>query len=288
MMFIFAADHREGLKSAIFKTKKELNKKQIQQMHEFKEMILESFIDASKDKIMNPYACLLMDEHYGEVQLKKAKKLGLNIIIPVEKSGVDTFEFEYKKNFKEHIKKFNPKYVKILIHFNPANTKDNKKSVRNIKILNEYIKKTKSKLLIELLIKPTKKELKRYGQKKFDMNIRPGLTIDSIHMFNSAGIYPEIWKLEGFEKEEDLAIVAFATGSAKIVILGRSESMDKVLKWIKIGAKNKKVCGFAVGRTIFLDALKKYYHKKISRDRAITIMAERYQIIADSYLKAKL
>ncbi|MBI2671171.1 DUF2090 domain-containing protein [Candidatus Woesearchaeota archaeon] len=284
-LLILAADHRTTLKSDILGIKKELNRKQLETIHDFKAMILEAFNLAIKNGLNKSDCALLLDEDFGEIQLKEAKENGVKIIIPVEKSGQKIFDFNYGRNFIQHIEKFHPDYVKVLLHFNPANTEHNKKSLKNLRIISNYLKTTNYKFLLEVLINPTEEQLKQYGRKGFDIKLRPLLTVKTIKQLHKAGIYPHIWKLEGGDRKQDINMVSSIVDYAKIVILGRSESMAKVLKWIGIAAKNKKVIGFAVGRTIFMKALQDFYSKKITREKAIKIMASRYYKICKFYLE---
>lgn len=284
-LMIFAADHRSTLKTNIMNIKNSPSRKQLEYLHDFKAMILESMTMAINKGLNKEDCALLMDEDYGEKQLRLAKKNGIKIIVPVEKSGQKTFDFNYGKNFPEHIEKFNPDFVKVLLHFNPKNGAENEKSLKNLRILNNYLSAKEYRFLLEVLIDPTEKQLKEYGKKKFNTGIRPLLTVEAIKQLHNAGIYPSVWKLEGYEKKESYKLISAEIGDGKIIILGRSESMEKVLKWINIGCKNDKVIGFAVGRTIFMNALKKYYAKKISRESAIKIMANRYYKISKFFLK---
>ena len=171
----------------------------------------------------------------------------------------------------------------MLIYFNPENKDDNEKTLKNLRILNNYLVNTEYKFLLEMLVEPTQEQLNKYGKKDFDIKLRPDLTIESIKEINKAGIYPNIWKLEGYSRKEDIDKVSLEVGNSKIVILGRYETMNTVLKWIKIGTMNNKVIGFAVGRTIFEDTLKKYYHKKTTREKAIRVMSSKYKKIAYFY-----
>ncbi len=287
-LLILAADHRNHLKKEILHVKNELSEKQLEKLKDFKSIIFEAFKLSLENGAKKDECGFLMDEDYGDKSLKLAKESGIIIILPVEKSGMKTFEFEYGKNFIQHIEKYNPEYVKVLIHYNHDNIEGNEKTLKNLRILNNYLVNTNHKFLLEMLVDPTQEQLKKYGKSNFDTKVRPVLTAMSIHEINRAGVNPYIWKLEGYDRKEDIDKISNAVnGDSKIVILGRSESMDKVLKWIQIGKQNDKVIGFAVGRTIFMKPLVDYNSKKISREKAVKDISRNYLKIIDYYKNSK-
>ncbi len=286
-LMILAFDHRNTIKNKIFHAKKRnLSKKEVRITKEFKNIIYAGLKKAISLGVDRKKVAILCDEDFGGVVLKKAKKDDIRILLPVERSGSKIFFFNFH-NYMDHINKFNPDYVKVLIFLNPETRISNIITLKNLKVLYDHLKKARRKLLVELLITPTPGQLKKYGNAYFDRNIRPKYTLWVISQIYKMKIYPYIWKLEGHYNQNNVNKVSRAVRNAKIVILGRNESMSQVLEWIRTGAKTKNVIGFAVGRTIFMDAIKKYYRRKISKDQAIYIIGRRYKQIADFYLKQK-
>ncbi|HLD62834.1 MAG TPA: DUF2090 domain-containing protein, partial [Candidatus Norongarragalinales archaeon] len=66
-----------------------------------------------------------------------------------------------------------------------------------------------------------------------------------------------------------------------IITLGRGENKDKVREWLKVGAKIPGVIGFAVGRTVFWDAIKGFKEKTLSRKQAVEMVARNYKEFVD-------
>jgi 5-dehydro-2-deoxygluconokinase len=62
------------------------------------------------------------------------------------------------------------------------------------------------------------------------------------------------------------------------VLLGRGASDDKVDQWLREAAPVEGFVGFAIGRSIWWDALKQFLDEKHDRDTAI-------QTVADNYLR---
>jgi 5-dehydro-2-deoxygluconokinase len=91
----------------------------------------------------------------------------------------------------------------------------------------------------------------------------------------------DVWKIEGMFDTDDYALVvasARAGGRTNVgvISLGRNETDEIVETWLRIGAQVPGVIGFAVGRTIFLNALLKFRSNEFTRDQAVQEIAERF------------
>jgi len=73
-----------------------------------------------------------------------------------------------------------------------------------------------------------------------------------------------------------------------VVVLGRGESEEKVRLWLTVAANIPGVVGFAVGRTVFKEAVLSYHQKSISRDEAVKIIAQNYKNFADLFESARI
>ena len=63
--------------------------------------------------------------------------------------------------------------------------------------------------------------------------------------------------------------------------------MAKVMEWIRTGASVPGFSGFAVGRTLWHDALSDHLAGKSSALEATQIIADRYRSLIDVYEKAE-
>lgn len=275
-LLILPFDHRSSFVENILNSK-ENSKEKIKEM---KEMIFESFLLSIKGKNKKDFA-ILVDEEYGEEVLSRAKKIGVKICLPIEKSGQKELKLEFGKNFEEHVKKFKPDFVKVLIRYNPSNKELNKKQLKVLSLVNNFCKKNAYKVILELLVPPTEKEslIKDYDEK-----IRYSKTIEAIKEINDF-IEISVWKLEGFKKEQWKEIIEAKNKNSKIIFLGRGEDKKMVSKWMKDASFFKEIIGFAIGRTIFLNPLKKYESKKISREKAIEEMRINFNYFIDLWEK---
>jgi myo-inositol catabolism protein IolC len=71
------------------------------------------------------------------------------------------------------------------------------------------------------------------------------------------------------------------------IVLGRGADEAQVIEWVKIGASVDGFDGFAVGRTLWQDALKDFLAGQLSRPEAVDRIAQRYRDVIDAYRNAE-
>ncbi|MFA5368812.1 MAG: DUF2090 domain-containing protein [Candidatus Paceibacterota bacterium] len=283
-LFILPFDHRSSFFKNIMGIKGKPSQKNIQQAKELKKIIFNGFLAGIQGFKNKKDFGILIDEKTGDEIISKAKKEKIIICLPVEKSG-HSFDFEYGNNFGEHIKKIKPNFIKALIRYNPENISLNKKQLKKIKLLDDFCKKNKYPLIIELLVPPTPNDLKIYGIKKYEQKIRIIKTIEAIKEIQNISI-PTIWKLEGFNKKDWLKIID-TTRKSKIIVLGRGESTQNVIKWLSDASLFDEIIGFAVGRTVFAEPLISYLNGDISKNEASLWIAVKFSFFVDLWQKKK-
>jgi len=283
-LLILPFDHRSSFLKDILGLSKNPDKKEEDKVKELKEIIFEGFLSAIKEERSKKNFGILVDEKYGTEILDKARKEKIKICLPVEESGKEELQLEYGKKFKEHIDKFRPDFVKILIRYNPLNTKTNKKQLKVLSEINRFCKKEKYKTILELLVPPSKKET---GTKNYDKGIRLERTDKAIKEIKTA-LRADIWKLEGFEKSQWRKIINTVGKESKIIFLGRGQDKKEVVKWLKAAAPFKEIIGFAIGRTTFLETLKKYNKGKISKEKAVKTIAGNFRYFVELWRKEKI
>src|SRR5919201_1080382 len=92
---------------------------------------------------------------------------------------------------------------------------------------------------------------------------------------------PDVWKIEGIETQEDcgrIAQTARRDGRDGVicVVLGRGADDAKVEHWLRQGAPVDGYAGFAIGRTIWWDALEGFIEGDLEREDAARQIAENY------------
>ena len=119
-------------------------------------------------------------------------------------------------------------------------------------------------------------------KKEYDRGLRPELMVRAISELQGAGIEPDVWKIEGMDRQEDCArVVAAARRGGRdgvgCIVLGRGEDDAKVRQWLTTAAAVPGFIGFAVGRTSFWGPLTDWKEGRIAREAAVREIARRYQ-----------
>lgn len=278
-------DHRGSFLEEMFGVLGKPTKEEVDRVIFFKEIIYNGFKIAIQNKsVPQDEAGILVDEEFGDWILRDAKKNGYRTCICAEKSGQKEFAFEFGDAFREHIDKYQPEYVKVLVRYNPDEDHDmNEQQIEKLKTLSDFCHEKGYKLMIEPLVPATEKQLEIVDGDRdaYDQQMRPQLMELMIEELQDGGVEPDIWKIEGLEEKEDYKMLSEQVRAqgrkSAIIILGRHASQEQVEKWLEAGAGVDGVVGFAIGRTIFWDPLLEYKAGEITSDQASQKIAESFE-----------
>ncbi|MFQ5752409.1 MAG: 2-deoxy-5-keto-D-gluconate 6-phosphate aldolase domain-containing protein [bacterium] len=295
-LFVMPFDHRGSFQAKMFDIKgRQPTTEETEMIAAYKRIVYDGFLMALEQGAPKDKAAILVDEQFGAACALDALQKGIKVAMPAEKSGQNEFDFDYGEQFAAHIEKFNPTFVKVLVRYNVEGDEQmNKRQAARLARLSEYCHSNNRQFIFELLVPATDAQLDRVGgdKKKYDTSIRPGLMEKAIAELQSAGIEPDVWKLEGLENADDYkAIVAQTRSDGRdnvgIIVLGRGENAEKVRHWLTEGANVDGVIGFAVGRTVFWDALAGYRARSHDRDEAVAMVAKNYKGFVDLFISAR-
>jgi 5-dehydro-2-deoxygluconokinase len=285
-LYILAFDHRGSFQKKMFGIEGEPTAEQTATIADAKHLIFEGMIKAVETgSLPGDEIGVLVDEQFGDDVPAEAKARGLKLAMPVEKSGQDTFDFEYGEEFGEHILAFDPDFSKVLVRYNPeGDAEANKTQLEKLKRLADWLHDHDRKFLFELLVPAEPAQLEDVGgdTDRFDAELRPELMRRAIQEIQDFGVEVDIWKIEGVDAREDAERLArqTRTGAGRehvvCVLLGRGASDEKVEHWLRVAAPVEGFVGFAIGRSIWWDALKGFIDDRLDREAAAQQIADKY------------
>jgi myo-inositol catabolism protein IolC len=294
-LYILAFDHRGSFQKKMLGIPGAPTAEDARRISDAKQVIFEGFQQAIADGAPRDQAGLLVDEQFGADIARTAKAEGYQLAMPVEKSGQDEFDFEFGEDgFGKHILDFDPAFSKVLVRYNPEGDREmNATQLVRLQQLSSWLHDNGRKFLFELLVPAEPSQLEQVGgdSDRYDKELRPGLMVQAIEDIQAAGVEPDIWKIEGIDRRQDcerIAQTARREGRDKVacVVLGRGADEAAVIHWLQQGAGVPGYIGFAIGRTIWWDALKAYLAGDTSREAAAKTISENYRKMIEVYSSA--
>ena len=235
----------------------------------FKNLCLDAAVKVSGGQ---PGYGILCDSRLGRDALYRAAGTGLWIGHPVEwpASRPLTLEPEIGPDFGglaewpvEHV-------VKVLCFYHPDDTSEMKAEQEDVlKRLFAACRRNNLEMLLEVI--PSK-----VGPVDDDT------TATIIRRIYEIGIYPDWWKLEPLTTKTAwsnacTAITESDPNTRGIVILGLDTPEDQLATSFAEAAQFDLVKGFAVGRTIFADAARKWLAGNLTNEEAVADMTSRFE-----------
>src|SRR5262245_30887024 len=285
-LYILAFDHRGSFQKKMFGIQGDPTPEETDRIADSKRLIFEGMVKAAATGSVHPdQEGVLVDEQFGSNVPQQAKERGLKLAMPVEKSGQDEFDFQYGDQFGEHILEFDPAFSKVLVRYNPdGDAEMNAAQLERLKRLADWLHEHDRKFLFELLVPATDEQLASVGgdSDRYDAELRPELMRRAIAATQDYGCEVDIWKIEGVDRQEDAEMLARQTRAGEgrenvvCVLLGRGASDEKVDQWLRAASPVDGFVGFAIGRSIWWDALKGYLDGSLERDAAARKIADNY------------
>jgi 5-dehydro-2-deoxygluconokinase len=296
-LFILAFDHRGSFQKKMFGIEGDPDEEQTRTISDAKHLIFEGMVAAGEKGLDEEASGVLVDEQFGGDVPQQAKERGFKLAMPVEKSGQNEFDFQYGDDFGAHIEKFDPDFSKVLVRYNPddPDTEMNKRQLERLKRLADWLHDNGRKFLFELLVPATDAQMEQVDgdAERYDTELRPELMRRAIEDCQDFGIEVDIWKIEGVDEQSDCEMLAQQTRKGEgrdgvvCVVLGRGASDDKVEEWLRAGAPVEGYVGFAIGRSIWWDALKGFLEEGVERGDAARRIAEKYLRFVKVYQEAE-
>lgn len=298
-LYILAFDHRGSFQKKMFGIEGEPSAEETATISDAKHLIYEGMVKAVEKSDVHPDELgVLVDEQFGAPKNipADAKAAGLKLAMPVERSGQPLFDFEYGSDFPAHIESFDPDFSKVLVRYNPDGDADeNRGQLEKLKELADWLHAHDRKFLFELLVPAEPAQLESVGgsEDRYDAELRPELMRRAIAEIQDFGIEVDIWKIEGVDERSDAEMLAKQSRSGEgregvvCVLLGRGASDAKVDEWLRAAAPVDGFIGFAIGRSIWWDALKGFLDGSVSREDAQNQIADNYLRFIDVYNSAE-
>jgi len=270
---ILAIDHRIQLEELV--DEMSVGRERISKLKELAIKALHKVADGS------PEFGILLDGRFGEEALAMMADHDYWIGRPIELSGVIPLDFEGSGAVAAEINKWPlTQTVKCLVNYRVSDPEDiRSRQERQLLRLFDACRQTRHELMVEII-----------GSQNGSRE--PGATAAAVRRFYELGIYPDWWKLEPFDKEQEFEEVMATIETHDrwcrgIILLGMSAPLDDLVRSFRIGAGYDKVRGFAVGRSIWYEAAKAWLAGEINDDQYVDRVSGRFATLVDAWETAR-
>jgi 5-dehydro-2-deoxygluconokinase len=210
-----------------------------------------------------PGAGAIIDERYGEEALFALTGKGMWLARPVEVPGSRPLEFEAGENIAARLRAWPAEHVVKCLSLSPA------EDLLRLKALQEACISTGRELLIELVMQ------------------NPPLA-----QIYAAGIKPDWWKLASPGSEQQWAYLERTIAKCDpycrgVLLLGMEASEDELERGFAHAARHPVCKGFAVGRSIFMDAARLWFQDKIGDREVVSRVEKNYASLVAAWRKAR-
>jgi len=214
--------------------------------------------------------------------------------MPLEASGEEWFGFAYGDDWQRHAGFFAAEHAKVLVRDNPGLDPDlREQQAQRLAQVSAWAAAANRSLILELLVPATDadKGATAGSTDRYDDELRPGHTLKVMEYLQDRGVEPAIWKVEGLDRHDDaVAVAAMAVRAgrqARCVVLGRHAPHGKLDHWLQVAAPVPGWTGFAIGRSIWQDALHAHLHHHCTAGEAQRRISDAYLDYARYYLSAR-
>ncbi|TPI18476.1 5-dehydro-2-deoxygluconokinase [Mesorhizobium sp. B4-1-1] len=225
---------------------------------------------------------MLIDEKYGrDAMFEFARHPFAWLGRPVELPGSRPLRFEFSQDIGSQLTEWPVDHcIKCLCFYHPDDPEALKlEQQQKLRALFEAARKVGRELLVEIIAG-------KHG--KLDDTTIPR----ALEELYALGIKPDWWKLEpqasvGAWAKIEQVIVRNDPWCRGVVLLGLEAPQDELVAAFAATANAPIVKGFAVGRTIFINAAEQWLAGRMSDDEAIADMAARFEQLTEAWLAAR-
>jgi 5-dehydro-2-deoxygluconokinase len=214
--------------------------------------------------------------------------------MPIEASGQDWFHFAYDVAWRHHAEFFSTHHAKVLVRDNPGfDETEREEQAKRLSDVSTWATKAGKSLIIELLVPASEQDMNDLADntRLYEDTVRPDHMVSVIEYLQDRGVDPAIWKVEGLSHHSAAIAVAEAARrggrQAKCIVLGRHASHDQLDRWLQVAAPIPGFVGFAIGRSIWWDALHSHLRHHGTAGEARRHITSNYLDFVNYYLAAR-
>ncbi|WP_018151625.1 bifunctional 5-dehydro-2-deoxygluconokinase/5-dehydro-2-deoxyphosphogluconate aldolase [Leeia oryzae] len=256
-VLVFAFDHRNQFFDLVQKLGADEGR-----LPQLKQLFVQAVGEVETELGLQGKVGILADDRYGQDALNAATGRNWWIGRPVELPLSNPLEFDLGRSVGSYLQNWPKEHIiKCLVQYHPDDSVENRLDQETqIRTLYEAAQASGHELLLEII---PNKQLPQH----------PDTVYRALKRLYNLGIYPEWWKLEQFDTDEQWAAIdsliqerdPYCRG---VVLLGLNAPVETLKQGFKAAKVSQTVRGFAVGRTIFFEPARQWLAGEVD-DRGV-------------------
>ena len=288
-LLILAVDQRPWLTKALYGHTGVATSDERAAIAEGKHVVLEGLLRATAER-EGLDAGILVDAELGPGVPERAKAADIPLALPIEVGGLDVYATE-PADLEAHLRHYQPDYTKVLVRYNVEGSgEDNAVQLDRLREAAHTAHACGTRFLFEILVPATADQLAQVGgdAERYDHELRPDLILRGMKEI-SAAVDVDVWKLEhlGDAANYRAAVDLAADHDATCILLGANAREATVCEWLTTAASSGFI-GFAIGRSIWWNAMSQLLAGTMAREKAVETIARNYLMFADAFLKGRV
>ena len=228
----------------------------------------------------DPSFGILLDGEFGEDALAVMADYPYWLGRPIETAGVMPLQFEGVADVGMEISNWPlTQVVKCLLNYRCSDPEElRREQEQQVLRLFDACRQSRHELLLEIIVSGN-------GQ------VEPGETARVMERFLQLGVRPDWWKLEPCAdpdewQEINRVIEAYDPWCRGVVLLGLSAPIDELTRSFAVAGESPWVKGFAVGRSIWYDAARRWLQGERDDQAFVAELASRFSTLVEAWDRA--
>ena len=294
-LYLLAVDHRRSFEK-LFGADESVDEATHARLDAAKVTVVDALKLAVGERPGLDGAGALLDDLYGSTAIESARRAGLVVAVAFERSGQAVLEFEHD-DWAERIMRLaggpgeRAGLAKVLVRHRTDDDPDSRKlQLGRLREISDTCAGAGVEFLLEILTPFNDAERAAHDEAELENTVRPRLVAGAMAEIQDAGVEAAVWKVEGVSDEAGCkAILAGARAGGRddvgVVVLGAGAPRDIVAAWLRAAAV-AGYRGFAVGRSIWADALRALDAGESDSSTAQHEIAANYLDMVDAFERA--
>lgn len=291
-LYMMAMDQRLWLKQVAYGTTN-ITPEQEAELIELKGVMTDGAIRAvTGGSVDASTAAVLIDDELGGSNSRRITEAGIPLSLALEKSKPVVYEEEDRSLSGAVFDDHRINLAKVLVRYNPAVADDlAARQLRALRTTADRVRERGLPFLVEIIVPPTPEQLTESGSAAdFDRDLLPDLTLTAIDHIKATGANVDYWKLEAMPDVDRFRALLERCREGvdhpvEAVVLGKNAPEETLVGWLQ-NAADAGFIGFAIGRSIWWEAVHELRAGRIERDEATARIARSYaaycQVMAEA------